>query len=119
MLIEALDLRELQGGLEQGVEHMEAGFVSGKPGTLDFHAAKASDVDRPVRATAPRAAPLLKLSHFARTMFNEIVHHILLAQPVAACDRVVEMILKTVMILCNGRRTAFGGDGMTTHRIDF
>ncbi len=36
MFVKALDLRELQGSLEQSMQHMEAGFIRGEPGTLAF-----------------------------------------------------------------------------------
>ncbi len=55
MFVETLDLRELQRGLEQRVQHMEAGLIGGEPGALDFHAAEATYVDATIRATAPWA----------------------------------------------------------------
>lgn len=78
MFIKALNLRELQRGLEQGMQHMEAGFIRGKPGTLNFHTTEATYVDATVRATAPWATPLFQLRHFGRTMVDKVIHDILL-----------------------------------------
>ena len=78
MLIKTLDLRVFQRGLEQGVQHMKAGFIGGKPGPLDFHTAETAHVDGTVFFAAPRAAPQFQLGHFCRTVFDKILHHILL-----------------------------------------
>lgn len=99
MFVKTLDLWELQGGLEQGVQHMEAGFIRGKPGTLDFHPTEATDVDATVRTTAPWAAPLLQLGHFGRTVMDKVVHDILFTQPVSARYGIMKMIVEAVMIL--------------------
>lgn len=45
MLVESFDLRVFQRGLEQGMQHVEAGFIRGKPGAFDLHPAKTPDVD--------------------------------------------------------------------------
>lgn len=99
MFVKALDLRELQGSLEQGMQHMEAGFIRGEPGTLDFHTTEATHVNATVRTAAPRAAPLLQLRHLSGTMVDKVIHDILLTQPVSACYRIVKMVVKAVMIL--------------------
>lgn len=36
VLVEAVDVAVLDGGLEKGVEHVEAGAVSGEPGAGTF-----------------------------------------------------------------------------------
>jgi hypothetical protein len=102
---QSVEFGELKGGLEQGVQHVEAGFIGGKPGTFDLHAAEAADVDAAVRAAAPRASPLFKLGHFRRAVVNEVVDDILLAKPVAPGNGVVKMVLKAIMILRNGGGT--------------
>lgn len=99
MFVKALDLWELQGSLEQGMQHMEAGFIRGEPGTLDFHTTEATHVNATVRTAAPRAAPLLQLRHLSGTMVDKVIHDILLTQPVSACYRIVKMVVKAVMIL--------------------
>lgn len=78
MFVEALDLRELKRGLEQGVQHMKAGFIGSEPGSFDLHAAESPDVDAAVRAAAPRASPLFELGHFRRAVMNEVVNDVLL-----------------------------------------
>jgi hypothetical protein len=45
MLVESFDLRVFQRGLEQSVQHVEAGFIGRKPRTFDLHSAKAANVD--------------------------------------------------------------------------
>lgn len=98
MFVKALNLGKLKGGLEEGMQHVEAGFVGGKPGAFDFHATEAPDVDAAVGAAAPWASPLLQLGHFRRAVMNKIVDDILLAQPVASRDGVVKMVLKAIVI---------------------
>ncbi len=102
VLVEALDLRVFQRGLEQSVQHVEAGLVGGEPGAFDLHAAEAPHVDRPVRFAAPRAAPLLELGHLARALMHEVIDHVLFAQPVAAGDGVVEVVVEGIVILGDG-----------------
>lgn len=102
MFIKALNLGKLKGGLEESMQHVEAGFIGGKPGAFDFHPTEAPDVDAAVGAAAPRASPLFQLGHFRWAVMNEIVDDILLAQPVASGDGVVKMILKAIVILGNG-----------------
>ncbi|MNB88437.1 hypothetical protein D3C75_354510 [compost metagenome] len=79
VLVKALDLRELQRGLEQGMKHVEAGFIGSKPGALNFHAAETTHVHAAVFTAAPRATPLLQLGHFRRAMMDEIIDDILFA----------------------------------------
>ncbi len=99
MFVKTLDLRELQRGLEQRVQHMEAGLIGGERGTLDFHAAEATYVDATIRATAPWAPPQFQLGHFGWAVVDEIIHDILLTQPVATRYCIVKVIFEAVMIL--------------------
>ena len=119
MFIKALNLWELKGGLEQGMQHVEAGLIGGEPGAFNLHSAEAADVDAAVRTAAPRASPLLKLGHLRWTMVDKVVNDILFAKPVAPCNRVVEMVFKAVMILRNGGGPSFCGNSVAAHRIDF
>lgn len=98
MFVETLDA-ELQRGLEQRVQHMEAGLIGGEPGALDFHAAEATYVDATIRATAPWAPPQFQLGHFGWAVVDEIIHDILLTQPVATRYCIVKVIFEAVMIL--------------------
>ncbi|MNE33000.1 hypothetical protein D3C80_1266400 [compost metagenome] len=45
VLVETLDLRVFERGLEQGMQHVEAGLVGGEPGAFNLHAAEATYVD--------------------------------------------------------------------------
>lgn len=69
---------------------------------FDLHAAEAPHVDRTVRFAAPRAAPLLELGHLARALMHEVIDHVLFAQPVAAGDGVVEVVVEGIVILSDG-----------------
>ena len=119
VFVKALNLRELQRCLEQRMQHVEAGLIRGKPGTLDFHAAEATYVDATVFTTAPWAAPLFQLRHFSWAVVDKVIHDILLTQPVSACYRIVKMVVKAVMILRDSSRAAFGSNGMAAHWVHF
>ena len=58
----------LQRGLEQRVQHVEAGLVGGEPGAHLLHAAEGADRDLAVGLPAPRAAPVLELQQLARRL---------------------------------------------------
>ena len=60
---------------------------------------KARTFDAAVRRTAPGAAPLLHLHELLVRVGNEVLDHVLLAQPVAALHGVVEVLLEGVMRL--------------------
>ena len=79
------------------MQHVEASLVGGEPRALDLHAAERSHVDVAVILAAPRAAPVLELHHLFGAVGDEVVDDILLTQPVAAGDRVVEMMLQAVV----------------------
>jgi hypothetical protein len=116
MLVEALDRRVLDRGLEQRVQHVEAGLVGGEPGALDLHAAEGAHVDMAVGRAAPRAAPVFELGHLFVAVGDEVLDHVLLAQPVAATDGVVEVILEAVASDSLTPPAAFGGDRVAAHR---
>ena len=118
VLVEALDRRVLDRGLEQRVQHVEAGLVGGEPGALDLHAAEGAHVGVAVVAAAPRAAPVLDLHHLFVRVRDEVLDHVLLAQPVAARHGVVEMMLQAVVRLRDRGRAAFGRHRVAAHRID-
>ena len=118
VFVESLDRRVFDRGLEQGVQHVEAGLVGGKPGALDLHAPEGAHIGVPVVLAAPRAAPVLHLHHFLVGMRDEVLHHVLLAQPVAAAHGVVEVVLEAVVRPRHGGRAAFGRDRVAAHRVD-
>jgi hypothetical protein len=97
MLVEALDRRILDRGLEQRVQHVETGLVGGEPRALDLHAAEGAHIDMPVRRPAPRATPVLQLGQLFGAVRDEVVDHVLLAQPVAAVHGIVEVVLQAVV----------------------
>jgi hypothetical protein len=101
------------------MQHMEAGFIGGEPCAFDFHPTEAANVDAAVRAATPRTSPQLELGHFRGAVVYEIVYDVLFTEPVASSDGVVKMVFKAIVILRDGRGTAFGGDGVATHWIDF
>ena len=57
----ARDRLVFERGLEEGVEHVEAGLVGGEPRALFLHPAERPHRDVAVRLAAPRAAPVLQL----------------------------------------------------------
>ncbi|KFB74201.1 MAG: hypothetical protein AW09_000512 [Candidatus Accumulibacter phosphatis] len=103
MFVEALDRWVLDRCLEEGVQHVKAGLVGGKPGALDLHATKRAHVDVAVRRPAPRAAPVLELRQFLGALRHEVLDHILFAQPVATANSIVEVILEAVRRLLDSR----------------
>ena len=119
IFVEALDGGEPGRGLEQGVENMEARAIGGEPGALDLHAAERAHVDVTVRLAAPGAAPMFELHHFAGAVLDEIFDDVLFAQPVAAGDGVVEVVVEAVMGLHHAGRAAFRRHRVAAHRIDF
>ena len=79
VLVEALDRGELVRGLEQRVQHVEAGLVGREPRALHFHAAEESDVGVAVVLAAPGAAPVLELDHLLGAMGHKILDDVLVA----------------------------------------
>jgi hypothetical protein len=61
---------------------------------------------------------MLELHHLLGAMGDKIIDRILLAKPIAAGNRVVEMMLKTVVRLYHAGGPAFGSDRVAAHRID-
>jgi hypothetical protein len=100
------------------MQHVKAGLVGSEPGSLDLHPAKRANVDMAVILAAPRAAPMLELHHLLGAMGDKIIDRILLAKPIAAGNRVVEMMLQAVVRLHHAGGPAFGSDGVAAHRID-
>ena len=87
----------LERGLEQRVQHVEAGLVGGEPGAHLLHAAERAHRDVAVRLPAPRAAPVLQPQQLARRLVDERLDRVLVAQPVAAGDRVVRVLVEAVV----------------------
>ncbi len=61
---------------------------------------------RAVWLAAPRAAPVLQLHQLLRRFVDEELDRVLVGQPVAAGDRVVEMLVEAVVRLDHAGRAA-------------
>ena len=118
VLVETLDRRVLDRGLEEGVENVEAGLVGREPGSLDLHAAEGAHVDVSVRRTAPRTTPVLELGQLFRGLLDEVFDDVLLAEPVSAANRVMKVVLQAVRRLLDAGGAAFGSHGVAAHRIN-
>ena len=117
-LVVAADLRILERGLEEGVQDVKAAAVGGEPGARGFHAAEVADVDAAVVLAAPRTAPLLELDHLFGTVLHEVFDDILLAEPVATGDGVVEVVVEAVVVADDAGGAPFGHDGVRAHGND-
>ena len=85
------------------VQHVKTGLVSGKPGPLDFHAAKTAHLDAAIGLATPGAAPVLHLhqsgGHGAQSNPPRPV------RPASHCPlQCRQMRLKAVMLLGNVQR---------------
>jgi hypothetical protein len=56
---------------------------------------------------------------FPRRFMSEEFDGILIAEPVAANHRIVEVIVKTVVVLYDARSATFCCDSVTAHGINF
>jgi hypothetical protein len=119
IFVEPFDRGIFRRSLEQRVQDMEAAAVGCEPGPLDFHAAERADIDVAVGLAVPRAAPVLELNHLRRAAADEKFDHILLAQPVAAVNGVVEVVVERVILTDHARRAALRGNRVAAHRQDF
>ena len=99
------------------MQNVEARFVGREPGPLDLHAAEGAYVHVTVRRAAPRAAPVLELDQLARRLFDKVFDDVLLAQPVATADGVVEVIVEAIGRFFHTSGAAFGSHGVATHRV--
>ena len=117
-LVQALDVGELQRGLEDRVQHVKARLVGGEAGAPGGHAAEGPHADTAVRFPAPGAAPVLHLDHLERRLPHEHLDHVLVGQVVAALDGVEGVPVEAVGLPKHGRAAALGGDRVAAHGID-
>jgi hypothetical protein len=117
-LVEAGDGVVLQRGLEERVQHVEAGLVGGEPRPHLLHPAECADRDVAVGLAAPRAAPVLKPQQLARRLLDERLDRVLVSQPVAARDGVVGMLVERVAARDDPGCAALGGHRVAPHRVD-
>ena len=61
---------------------------------------------------------MLHLQQLERSRVDEQLDRVLVAQPVAAGDGVVEMIVQAVVVLDHAGSAALGGHRVAAHRID-
>jgi hypothetical protein len=117
-LVVAGDPVVFQRGLEQRVQQVEAGLVGGEPGPHLLHAAERADGDVPVRFAAPRATPVLEPEQLLGCLVHERLDRVLVAQPVAAGDGVVRVLVESVTGGDDRRGPALGRDGVAAHWVD-
>ena len=118
IFVEPADRRIFDRCLEQRVQDMESALVGREPGTLDLHPAERPHVDVAVNLSAPWTAPVFELHHFLSAVRNEIIDYVLVAQPVAAGDGVVEMIIERIVGLYHGSGATLGRNRMAAHWVD-
>ena len=117
-LVVAADGLVLEAGLEEGVEHVEAGLVGGEPRPHLLHPAEGPHGDAAVGLAAPRAAPVLQPEHLLGGLPDERLDGVLVAQPVAPGDGVVGVLVQAVSGLDHRGRPPLRRDGVAAHGID-
>ena len=118
MLVVAHDTRVLERGLEEGVQHMEAGFIGREEGAPGGHAAERTHCNVPVGLAVPRAAPVLHLDQLRGGLGHERLDHVLVRQVVAALDGVESVPVQGVTGAQRGRCAALRRDRVAAHGID-
>src|SRR5208337_1197368 len=83
-----------------------------------LHSTEGAHRDVPVRLAVPRTAPSFQLQQLLRRFLDERLNRILIAEPVAARDRVVGVFIQTVVGFCYSGRAALGGNRVAAHGID-
>ena len=115
-LVEALDAGIFERGLEQGVLDVETGLVRGEPGALHLHPAEEAGIDAAVVQATPGAAPVLELDHLFCAVLDEILHRVLIAQPVTTRNGIVEVVVDRIVGTDHAGRAALGRHGVAAHR---
>ncbi len=105
-------------GLKQSVQHVEAGLVGGEPRAHLLHAAESAHGDVSIRIAAPGAAPVFQPEQFLGRLLDENLDGVLIAQPIAARDRVVSMLVESVPRLDDTSSASLGRNRMAAHGID-
>ena len=62
---------------------------------------------------------MFQLGQFLGCLVDEVLDGVLIAQPVAAAHRVVEVQVEAIIGLDDTCGSALGGTGVTAHGIDF
>src|SRR5579864_9157049 len=108
----------LERGLEERMQHVEAGLVGGKPRAHLSHSSERTDCYTPVGLAAPGASPMFEPQQFVGHFVDEGLDHVLVAEPIAARDGVVDVLLDSVVIADYTGGAAFGRDRVAAHRVD-
>ena len=77
-----------------------------------------TDGDAAVGFAAPRTAPVLEAQELLGRFLHEGLDRILIAEPVAARDGVVGVLVEAVVGRDGAGGAALGGDGVAAHRVD-
>ena len=109
-LVVAVNGVVLEAGLEERVQHVEAGLVGGEDGAPGAHAPEGPHRDGTVGVAAPRAAPVLHLHDLDRGLPHERLHHVLVREVVGALDGVEGVRVVAVVRGHHGRGAALGRD---------
>ena len=83
-----------------------------------FMPPNARTATRPFGLPAPGAAPVLELEELARCLVDERLDRVLVAEPVAPGDRVVDVLLDGVVVRDHASGAALGGHRVAAHGID-
>src|SRR5207253_3872407 len=117
-LVVAGDGLEFECGLKQCVQKVEPRLIGGKPGAHLLHAAKRADGDVSICIPAPGAAPVLQPQQLFWRLFYENFDGILVAEPVAARDSVVSVVIQCVSRFDYRGSATLGRNGVATHRVN-
>ena len=96
---------------------MKASFVRGEPGALDLHPTKGANRHTTVRFAAPRTAPVLKLDHFFWGCFDKELYGVLVREPIAAANSVLEVFVETVIVFDHRSSATLCGHSVAAHRV--
>jgi hypothetical protein len=78
------------------MQEVEPSLIGGKPRAHVLHAPERPDRNASIRISAPGAAPVLEPQQLLRRFFYENFDGILVAEPVAAGDGVVGVIIQRI-----------------------
>ena len=100
------------------MQHVEAGLVGGEPGAHLLHAAEGAHGDAAVRLAAPGTAGVLQAEQLLGCFPDEGLHGVLVAQPVAAGDGVVGVLVEAVVRPDHPGGAPLGRDRVAAHGVD-
>ena len=99
------------------MQQMKTSLVCCIPGSFDFHATERSYGNLTVRFAAPRTSPVLDTRQLSRCFVDEQLDRVLVTEPVPAGDRIVKVIIETVVVLDDSGRATLGSNSVAAHRI--